>query len=76
MVKKRLKKLLEINTNFCCYNKKVRPGAKQIFSMEPNVKEFFNKPINLHVLTQKIHQFLHTIPKDEKFVEEYRKKDR
>jgi DNA-binding response OmpR family regulator len=54
--------------------KKLDAGTKQMFSMESNVKEFFNKPINLHVLIQRIHQFLHTIPKDEKILEEYRKR--
>lgn len=54
--------------------KKLDPGTKQIFSMEPSVKEFFNKPVNLHILVLKVHQFLNTIPKDEKILEEYRKK--
>ncbi len=54
--------------------KKFDGGTKQMYSMESNVKELINKPVNLHVLIQKIHHFLHTIPKDEKFLEEYRKK--
>ena len=54
--------------------KKVDPGTRQMFGMEPNVIDFFNKPVNLYVLTLKIHQLLHTIPRDEKLLEEYRKR--
>jgi len=54
--------------------KKLDPGTKELFSLEPNVKEFFNKPVNLHILVLKVHQFLNTIPKDEKILEEYREK--
>ncbi len=54
--------------------KKVDAGTRQMFVMEPNVVDFMSKPVNLHILTLKIHQLLHTIPHDEKILEEYRKK--
>lgn len=54
--------------------KKMDPGSQRMFKMESNVKDLLSKPINLHILTIKIHQLLHTIPKDEKILEEYRKK--
>lgn len=41
-----------------------------MFKLEPNVKEFYTKPVQPDVLISKIHAILNTKPKEEKIVEE------
>ncbi len=53
--------------------KPVNESTRALLKMEPNVADFFTKPITKPLFLQRVHQQLNTKSSDEKIVERYRK---